>query len=262
MATIGFIGCGKMGCALIGSILKNTDHNIIGSDRSEEYLKAVKNQFKIQTTTDNKELAKMSGIIFLAVKPQDMNTVLAKIKPRIKNQLIVSIAAGIPIKTITSALQYNKVIRVMPNTPCLVGAMAAGYSLGKDVTKAEAAAIKEILNHAGIAFEVDEKHLDAITALSGSGPAFFAAFIKHFADAAAEDGLPKEIALKLACQTALGTGKLLLEKNMLPEELIAMVSSPGGTTVAGLHVFEKNKIESIIAHAYKAAAQRSRELGK
>ena len=262
MATIGFIGCGKMGCALIGSILKNTDHKIIGSDRSEEYLKTVKNQFKIQTTTDNKELAKKSGIIFLSVKPQDMNTILAEIKPIVKKQLIVSIAAGIPIKTITTALNYNKVIRVMPNTPCLVGAMAAGYSIGKDVTKAEAGTIKEILSNAGMAVEVEEKHLDAITALSGSGPAFFAEFIRHFVNAAAEDGLPKEIALKLACQTALGTGKLLLEKNMLPEELIAMVSSPNGTTVAGLNVLEKMKIDSIIAHAYKAAVQRSRELGK
>ena len=251
-----------MGYALISSIIKNTDHTIIGSDRSEEYLKTIKNKLKIQTTTDNTELAKKSSIIFLSVKPQDMNNVLAEIKPVIKNQLIVSIAAGIPIKTITAALKYDKVIRVMPNIPCLVGEMAAGYSLGNDVTKAEAGKIKKLLGNAGMAFEVDEKHLDAITALSGSGPAFFAAFIKYLADAATEDGLPKEIALKLACQTALGTGKLLLDKNMQPEELIAMVSSSGGTTVAGLHVLEKNKVENILAQAYKAAVQRSRELGK
>lgn len=262
MAMLGFIGCGKMGCALIGSILKNTDYNIIGSDRSAECLKTVKNQFKIKTTMDNKELAKKSSIIFLSVKPQDMKSVLAEIKSEIKNQLIVSIAAGIPLKKITALLDYNKVIRVMPNTSCLVGAMAAGYSLGKDVTKAEAETIKQILNSAGIAFEVEEKHLDAITALSGSGPAFFAAFIKSFADAAAKDGLPKEIAVKLACQTALGTGKLLLEKNMPPEELIAMVSSPNGTTVAGLHVLEKNKLAKLLAETYQAAVQRSRELGK
>ncbi|MBI4153040.1 pyrroline-5-carboxylate reductase, partial [Candidatus Woesearchaeota archaeon] len=259
---IGFIGCGKMGCALISSILKNTPYHIIGSDRSEECLKTVKSQLKIQTTTDNKELAKKSSIIFLSVKPQDMNQVLKEIKQELKNQLIVSIAAGITIKTITAALKYDKVIRVMPNTPCLVGEMAAGYSCGKAVTKDEAEAIKQILSNAGMAFEVEEKHLDAITALSGSGPAFFAAFIKSFADAAAEEGLPKAIAVKLACQTALGTGKLLLEKNMQPEELIAMVSSPGGTTVAGLHVLEKNRMDSILAQAYKAAVQRSRELGK
>ena len=259
MATIGFIGCGKMGCALISSILKSTNHKIIGSDKSEEYLKNIKKELKIQTTTDNKELAKRSQIIFLAVKPQDMNAVLKEIKPEIKNQLIVSIAAGIPMRKISVALNHNKIIRVMPNTPCLVGAMAAGYSVG-DVSQKESQEIKKILSSAGIAFEVDEEHLDAITALSGSGPAFFAAFIRHFTDAAAKDGLPKDIALKLACQTALGTGKLLLEKNMLPEELIAMVASPGGTTVAGLDVLKKNKFDAILTQTYKAAVQRSREL--
>ncbi len=257
MATIGFIGCGKMGCALMSSIIKNTTHKIIGSDKSEEYLKTIK--LNIRTTTDNKELAKRSQIIFLAVKPQDMSAVLKEIKPEIKNQLIVSIAAGIPMRKISVALNHNKIIRVMPNTPCLVGAMAAGYSVG-DVSQKESQEIKKILSSAGIAFEVDEEHLDAITALSGSGPAFFAAFIQHFTDAAAKDGLPKDIALKLACQTALGTGKLLLEKNMLPEELIAMVASPGGTTVAGLDVLKKNKFDAILTQTYKAAVQRSREL--
>lgn len=262
MATIGFIGCGKMGCALISSILKNTNYKLLGADNSEEYLQTIKKKLNIQTTTNNNELAKKSDIIFLSVKPQDMNKVLTEIRPSIRNQLIVSIAAGIPMKKITTALDYNKVIRVMPNTPCLVGAMAAGYSIGEDVTKKESTIIRDILNSAGIAFEVDEKHLDAITALSGSGPAFFATFIKSFVNAAVSDGLDKEIAFKLACQTALGTGKLLLEKNMQPNELIAMVASPGGTTVAGLDMLSKNNIGLILSETYKAAAKRSRELGK
>ncbi len=263
MAKIGFIGSGKMAEALIKAILKtNLTESIISSDKNKERLDYIMEKTKIKVTRDNKEVVKRSDVVFLAVKPQDMKAVLSEIKEQIKNQLIVSIAAGVKIGKIESIIGDKKIIRIMPNTPCLVGEMAAGFAVNKNVNKADREFINKLLNSAGKAFLLNEKDLDVVTGLSGSGPAFIAYMIKAMADAGAKQGLSKEAALELAIQTVKGTGKLLQETKITPEELINMVSSPGGTTIAGRKVLEKSDVRKVIEKTIEAATRRSRELGK
>lgn len=261
--TISFIGTGKMATALISSIYENSlAKEIIASDHNEENLRKLKSKFNVKTTTDNKEAVKHADIVFLCVKPQNIDEVLNEIKDEIKNQLIVSIAAGIKLKHIESILKNKRIIRVMPNLNCLVGEMAGGFSAGKYATKEDIEEISALLNSAGTVFCVKENLLDAATAVSGSGPAFFAYFIKYIAEAGIKKGLKKEIAYQLAAKTALGTGKLLLEMKITPDELINMVASKKGTTEAGIKVLDKYKVKKILEKTVDAAYKRSKELGK
>ncbi len=235
---------------------------IIGSDKSKERLDYIKKELGINITQDNIEVAKNSDIIFLSVKPQDMKNLLEEIKDEIKNQMIVSIAAGIKISFIESIIGARKIIRVMPNTPCLVQEMAAGFAINKHLTTDEKKFISTLLNSAGTASLLDEKDLDAVTGLSGSGPAFVAYLIKAMSDAGIQQGLSKDVALNLAIQTFIGTGRLLKETKITPDELIKMVSSPNGTTVAGMGVLEKSDVSEVIEKTIAAATKRSKELGK
>jgi len=262
--TISFIGTGKMASALISSIYKNNlAKSIIASDKYEQNLKNIKAKFRnVKTTNSNAEAVKSADIVFLCVKPQDMDILLNEIKHTITNQLIVSIAAGVKLKHYESILKNKRIIRVMPNVNCLVGEMASGFVKGKNATKSDVDEVKKLLSAAGITFQLKENQIDALIGVSGSGPAFFAYFIDAIAKQGIKEGLKKEVAYKLAAQTALGTGKLLIKNNILPEELIAMVASKGGTTVAGLKVLDKLKTKEILAKTVNAAAKRSREMGK
>ncbi len=262
--TITFIGTGKMAAALISCIYKNKlAKEIIASDHNKKNLIKIKSKFKeIKTTTNNVEAVQNSEIIFICVKPQDMYIVLNEIKDTVKNQLIISIAAGIKLKHIEKILKNKRVVRVMPNINCLVGEMAAGFSKGRYATKQDVKEVSKLLNSAGIAFHIKEDLIDALSSISGAGPAFFAYFIEAMAQAGIKHGLQKEIAYKLAAKTALGTGKLMLEKNLSPEELIKMVASKKGVTLAGLEVLDKNKTKKIIEKTINAAIKRSKELGK
>ena len=261
--TIGFIGAGKMAMALISCIYnKKIAKKIIASSRNNKNLIEIKKQFPIKTTKDNKEAVKNSDIVFICVKPQDIDEVLNEIKNVFENQLIISIAAGIKIRHIESKLGNKRIIRVMPNINCLVGEMAAGFSAGKYATKEDINEVSKILNSAGIAFLLKEDLLDIVGAISGSGPAFLAYLIKAFEGAGVKNGLPKEIAFKLAAQTALGTGKLLLKKNSSPDKLIDMVASKKGITIEGLKVLNKCKIKNILIKTVNATVKRSKELRK
>ena len=174
---IGFIGSGNMAKALMKGILDkgiSSNEEIISSDIFPEALEFVKKEYSIKTTEDNKEVVRNSEIIFLAVKPQIMNEVLEGIKEEINEQLIVSIAAGVTLKQIEKVLEGKKIIRVMPNTPCLVGEMAAGFSVNEFVNEEELKKIETVLRCSGVAYNLEEKDLDAVTGLSGSGPAFVA----------------------------------------------------------------------------------------
>ena len=260
---IAFIGAGKMASALISCIhSKKIAKSIIASDKNDKNLINIKKQFRIKTKKDNKEAVKSSDIVFVCVKPQDIDAVLDEIKYVVKSQLIVSIAAGIMLKHLESKLKNKRIIRVMPNINCLAGEMAAGFSAGRYATKEDVKIVSKILNSAGVAFLMKEDLLDAVTAVSGSGPAFFAYFIKAFEEAGIKNGLPSETAFKLSAQTALGTGKLLLEKNLPSDELIAMVASKKGTTVAGLNILKEHKVKGVLIKTIDAAVKRSRELGK
>lgn len=261
--SIGFVGTGKMAKALINCIYSNKlAKSIIASGRNKKNLINIKRQFNIKTTTKNEEVVKNSDIVFICVKPQDIDVVLNEIKNAVNNQLIISIAAGIKLKHIESILKNKRVIRVMPNINCLVGEMAAGFSTGSYATKEDASNVSKILNSAGIAFLLKEDLLDVVGAISGSGPAFFAYFIKAFEEAGVKNSLSKEIALKLAAQTALGTGKLLIKKNLSPEELIAMVASKKGITLEGLKILKKHRVRSTLVKTLNTAVKRSKELGK
>ena len=220
----------------------------------------VKKQFNIKTTTDNKEAVKSSDIVFICVKPQDVDKVLYEIKDAAKIQLIVSIAAGITIKHIQSILKNKKIIRVMPNINCIAGEIAAGFSAGKYAGKEDINCVSEILNSAGKAFLIDESLLDAVTALSGSGPAFFAYFTGLMIDAGIKNGLDRKIAMELAVQTAFGTAKLMSEKKISAEDLIKIVASPNGTTMAGLSVLDGSDLKLILNKTISASIRRSKEL--
>ena len=258
---IGFIGAGKMAEALISAILKSKlSKGIIASDVNNKRLEYIKNKFKISVTANNKEIVDKSDIVVIAVKPQIIDDVLEEIKET--DKLIVSIAAGITIRHLESKLKNARVIRVMPNTPCLVGEMAAGFSKGSKVKDEDIFAVEEILNSAGKAFYLKEEMLDAVTALSGSGPAFIALLLEWMIEGAKKQGLKEEIAMDLAFQTALGTGKLLQETGMKPKELVDMVSSPGGTTVAGRKILENSDVREVLIKTIEAAAKKSKELGK
>lgn len=260
---IGFIGSGKMATALMKSVLKAglaKGKDIMSSDKSEEQLRRVKGELGVNTSNSNKEVVRFSDVVLLCVKPQDIDAVLDEIKGDIKNKIVISIAAGVTLKRLESKIK-GKVVRVMPNTPCLVGEMAAGFAPGKNVSEKDLEIVRKILNTGGIAIQVDEKDLDAITGLSGSGPAFVAYLIDAFSKAGEKEGLERDVAYKLAVQTFLGTSKLLKETGISPKELIDMVSSPNGTTIAGRGVLEKSDIKKIMEKTVSAATKRSRELG-
>ena len=261
MAKIGFIGTGNMATALIRSMKANNE--IISSDKNEEKLQKARKELGIKTTKDNNEVAKSSEIIFLCAKPGDIKEILQEIKPNAGNKIIVSIAAGIKIKFIENIIGKNKnIIRVMPNLNCTVAEMAAAFCCNKNIEADEKESIKNLLNKAGLALEVEEQRMDAVTALSGSGPAFIAYILDTFAKAAEKQGLSREISYKLALQTLFGTAKLLKETGEKPESLIKRVASPKGTTEAGLEVLQKSEIRSIMEKMIEAAAKRSKELGK
>ncbi len=258
---IGFIGAGKMAEALISAILKSKlSKSMIASDVDGKRLEYIKTKHKINITKNNKEVIHSSDIVVLAVKPQIINSVLEEIKET--NKLIVSIAAGITIKHLESKLKKARVIRVMPNTPCLVGEMAAGFSKGTKAKQEDVLIVEEILNSSGKAFYLNEDMLDAVTALSGSGPAFIARLLEWMIEGAKKEGLKEDVAQELAYQTAIGTGRLLQEKGITPKELVDMVSSPNGTTVAGRDVLENSDVKEILMKTIEAAAKRSKELGK
>ena len=224
--TIGFIGAGKMAMALISCIYnKKIAKKIIASSRNNKNLIEIKKQFPIKTTKDNKEAVKNSDIVFICVKPQDIDEVLNEIKNVFENQLIISIAAGIKIRHIESKLGNKRIIRVMPNINCLVGEMAAGFSAGRYTTKEDINEVSKILNSAGIAFLLKEDLLDIVGAISGSGPAFLAYLIKAFEGAGVKNGLPKEIAFKLAIISNIDNDLFTLSAKHLKVEFDYIVTA-------------------------------------
>src|SRR5438067_11456149 len=191
-----------------------------------------------------------------------MPAVLAEVLPLLgPHHLVVSIAAGITLRQLRAGLGAScRLVRVMPNTPCLVGASAAGYAPAETATAEDIALVDRLLNAVGRAFRVSESLLDAVTGLSGSGPAFVAVMIEALADGGVRMGLPRDIALTLAAQTVMGTARMILEADLHPAKLKDMVSSPGGTTIAGLHALERGGLRAALMDAVEAATHRSAEL--
>ncbi|NMC21899.1 MAG: pyrroline-5-carboxylate reductase, partial [Thermogutta sp.] len=202
-------------------------------------------------------------VIFLAVKPQSMNDLLAELAGQTApDRLIVSIAAGVSLAKMESALGKNRrVVRVMPNTPCLVGQGATGYALGSCATEEDGRLVGELLSAVGAAVRVEERLMDAVTALSGSGPAFAYLMIEALADAGVRHGLPRDTARLLAAQTLKGAAEMVLVTGTPPSVLKEQVTSPAGTTIAGLVALESAGFRGAVFAAVQAAAERSAQLG-
>lgn len=211
----------------------------------------------------NREVAAQSDVVFLAVKPQQMAAVMQELRGHAGGKLLVSVAAGITLKTLAAGVGDGpRLIRVMPNTPCLVGDGASAFALGPGATDADAALLESLLRAVGVVYRVDEKLLDAVTGLSGSGPAFVYLMIEALSDGGVRMGLPRETALGLAAATMRGAASMVLQTGEHPGRLKDQVTSPGGTTIAGLQALEAGAVRGDIIAAVEAATLRSIELGK
>lgn len=236
---------------------------ILASDPLPEASAAFASATGGRTATSNRAVAAESSVLFLAVKPQQMADVLAELREHVGSQhLVVSIAAGVTLSTIAAALGPGpRLVRVMPNTPCLVGQGASGYCPGPGATPADADLVGRLLAAVGRAFQVDEKLLDAVTGLSGSGPAFVFVMIEALSDGGVRAGLPRSVAQALAAQTVLGAAHMVLATGEHPAALKDQVASPGGTTIAGLAALEAGGVRAALMAAVAAATERSRALG-
>ena len=265
--TIGFIGGGNMGEAIIKGLLQSKlykSEDIMVSDIRKERLKYLKSAYQIKAFDNNPEMVKECQVIILAVKPQNAKNVLEEIKDVVSpEQLLISIMAGISTSFVEDFFSKSiPVIRVMPNTPALVLAGMSAISLGIFANEGHSQIAAQIFKAIGETVIVPETLMDAVTGLSGSGPGYVAVIIEALADGGVKMGLPRDLALKLAIQTLLGTAKLLKETNLHPAQLKDMVTSPGGTTIAGLHMMELGGIRGILIGAIEAATKCSQELGK
>lgn len=260
---IGFIGVGVMGSSIIKSLLLQsmTSDQICIADKSQVKLDQIKSQYQVEIK-EITAIGKSCDVIFLAVKPQDLADVLNDLKQTIKPEtLVISIAAGKTIKFIEDQLQTNNpVIRAMPNTPTQIGKGISAISAGEKVSRDELKIAMELFATTGEVVVVTEDKIDAVTALSGSGPAYFFYFIEAMVKAGVELGLTDEIATKLAIETISGSAAMLKESNLDAVTLRKNVTSPKGTTAAALQVFSDSDLESIIFKAMAAARNRAQEL--
>ncbi len=237
---------------------------VLAADPSQPAREHFAEQTGAQASATNLDVAKFGSVIFLAVKPDQVNSVLAEVRDVFSaKQLLVSIAAGVPLARMESALGPDRrVVRVMPNTPALLGASASAYALGKAATAEDGALVYKFLSAVGIAVRVKESLLDAVTGLSGSGPAYIYMVIEALSDGGVAAGLPRDIATRLAAQTVLGSARMVLETGMHPGALKDMVTSPGGTTIEGVHELEKGKLRSTLINAVRAATEKAKHLGQ
>lgn len=263
--TLGFLGYGNMGSAilegLLGRHVLNTAHAVIYDPQPERQEVAQRLGVAIAETPE--ELARRSDFLLLAVKPQTMETALEEAKPGLRPDcLFITIAAGLSTAWFQQRLGADiRIARVMPNTPALVQAGASGIALSPNCTAADRQVVRQIFESIGVAEFVPESAIDAVTALSGSGPAYFFYFVECLVKAAAAEGLDEALARRLATQTLFGAGALLKTSGETPAELRAKVTSKGGTTEAAIKHFQANGLDTLVQGAVHAAAERSRELG-
>jgi pyrroline-5-carboxylate reductase len=265
--TIGFLGAGKMATALakgfIGSGLVSPDQ-ILASDLSDDAKEAFASETGARTTAFNPDVVTFGTVLLLAVKPDQVASVLAEVGAGItERHLLVSVAAGVTLAKLEAGVSPGvRVIRVMPNTPALVGASATAYALGSSVLPQDSELAGRLFSSVGLAISVKEPLLDAVTGLSGSGPAYAYLVIEALSDGAVAAGLPRDIALRLSAQTLLGSAKMVLDTGLHLGQLKDMVTSPGGTTIEGIHELEKAGLRGALMNAVRAAAEKARKLGQ
>ncbi|MGV3724823.1 MAG: pyrroline-5-carboxylate reductase [Actinomycetota bacterium] len=264
--TFAFLGGGVMATAIMRSLL---DSGLATPDRvsvsePQEARRETLTATGVRAVASNLEAAQGADVLVLAVKPWVVPTVLDEVSPALSpSQLVISIAAGVTLAQMEARLPSGvPVIRVMPNTPVQVGAGAAALCRGAHVTEEQAALAREVFSAGGRCVEVTEAQIDAVTGLSGSGPAYVCVIIEALADGGVRMGLPRDVALTLAAQTVLGSAKLVLETGDHPAVLKDRVATPGGTTIAGLAALEEAGVRSGLIKAVEAATRRATELGK
>ncbi len=237
---------------------------ITASAPRRERLDELRTSYGINVNPDNREVARGAGLVVLSVKPQIMDKVLLEIGGQLEpGTLVVSIAAGVDTEAIETAVAEGvRVIRAMPNTPALVGAGATAIAPGRHAGEADLAAAKAMFDAVGITVVLDESHLDAVTGLSGSGPAYIFLILEALSDAGVKVGLSRRNAQRLAAQTVMGSAKMLLETDEHVGRLKDMVTSPGGTAIAGLHTLEEGGLRTTLINAVETATKRARELGR
>jgi len=262
LGTLGIIGYGNMGSAIVKGLL-NTEYfmpsDIHVSDVDASKLEKADSEGHF-THLSISDLGEAADTIIIAVKPKDVPGILGELNTISPNTMIISIAAGVPIGMIETALPNNPVVRVMPNTPCMVGAGASVLARGMNAGDSHVEKAKSLLEAVGFVTEVPESLMDAVTGLSGSGPAYVSVMIEALSDGGVKMGLPRKTALTLAAQTVYGTAKMILEKGIHPAGLRDMVASPGGTTIEGLTVLEGSAFRAALIYAVEAAALKSKEL--
>ena len=264
---IGLIGCGRMGSALIGGIAKSeitTPEDISVYDLNADFVAALVQNSGVSAASNNLDLTHTSQTILLAVKPQYIGEVLKEIAPAItKDHLLISIAAGVTLEKMEVACPAGtRIIRAMPNTPALIGLGATGIAPGSHATEQDLKVARELLESVGIVSVTQEPQLDAVTGLSGSGPAYVYTFIESLSLQAQKEGLALDEAIKLATQTVIGAAHMVEQTDMTPRELVEQVTSPGGTTLAGLDALTEHGFEKSIAAGVHAASERSREIAR
>ncbi len=262
MKQTGFIGCGKMAGAIISAI-KN-EYKVVGSEFNDEFAKAASNKLGIEVYSDNKKLASESDIIFIATKPNQEIPVLEEIKNVITaEKLVVSICAGVTIQKIENVIENARVIRVMPNTPALVKLGMFGICAGTKATEKDVEFIENLLSQIGKCISVTEPQMDIVTAISGSGPAFFYQVIEDMARAGEKLGLEYEKSLILATQTALGSAQMIFSRGETPvQTLIDNVATKGGCTFVGIQEMKKYDSSKVFFDVIDKTTQKANELGK
>ena len=262
---IGFIGLGNMAKAMLGGMLSQgiaAKEDVIGSAKTQATREAVKEAYGIETFSDNKEVAAKADILILAVKPQFFAEVIPEIKDAVKEDtLIISIAAGKTMAEIEAMFGKKiKLVRCMPNTPALVGEGCSGVCRNAGVSDGEMAKCMELMNSFGLAEEVTEKLMDAVTGVSGCSPAYVFLFIESLADGAVAAGMPRKQAYSFAAQTVMGSAKLMLESGKHPGELKDMVCSPAGTTIEGVRILEENGFRGTVMNAVKGSVEKAQKM--
>jgi pyrroline-5-carboxylate reductase len=265
--TIAFLGAGNMAEALIKGLLRAgtaRPDSVIATGRRSERLDELQRTYGIRITSDNLAAAQEAEVVVLSVKPQAMDKLLVQVAPALDHRkLVISVAAGVPIAALERRLGAGaRIIRTMPNTPSLVGAGACALARGEHASDEDLNVATRIFQAVGITTVVEENLLDAVTGLSGSGPAYIFLVIEALSDAGVKVGLPRYTAQKLAAQTVLGSAKLLIETGIHPGQLKDQVTSPGGTAIAGLHTLEAGGLRTTLINAVEAATRRAKELGE
>ena len=263
---IALIGAGQMAEALLRGLLASgiaSRENLFATDPSEARRMRMAQEFAIRTGLDNREAASWADIVVLAVKPQTLQAVLAELAPFLSGRLVVSIAAGVPVGQLAARLPAGaRIARVMPNAPAMVGEGMSALTFAATVTPQDREAVLGMFTSVGRVAVVEERLMDAVTGLSGSGPAYVFIAIEALADAGVKMGLTRPVAETLAAQTMLGAARTVLETGEHPGRLKDRVASPGGTTIAGLHQLEQGKLRATLMAAVKAATLRAEEMGR